>query len=258
MTCREFEHRATALTLWELSQARDQLILDHAGGCQKCAAWLQQQRMLAATMQTLQARTAACAAGPDVERALLRVFRQGTSQPVQPEIAHRFTPIAMRLSRFFEVGAYVAVGAAIVVALFLGVRLLERRSINAPLKSHAAQPSVTVPSVVADKSASQPHPQLPTVSRNNVNRSPTRGVQSASMSSPDTTEPSQTIPDADADYVALMFCDPLSCSSDAQVVRMELPSPGIAASGGEQDAQMRIADVVVGYDGVVRAVRIVN
>src|ERR1019366_4820354 len=123
MTCREFEHRTTALTLWELSQAQDQQILDHAGECQKCAAWLQRQRTLAATMQTLQARTAACAAGPDVERALLRVFRQGASQPVQPEMAHRFTPIAMRLSRFFEVGAYVAVGAAIVVALFLGVRL---------------------------------------------------------------------------------------------------------------------------------------
>ena len=55
-----------------------------------------------------------------------------------------------------------------------------------------------------------------------------------------------------------MFCDPLSCSSDTQVVRMELPSPGMTGSGSEQDAQMRIADVVVGYDGVVRAVRIVN
>ena len=28
----------------------------------------------------------------------------------------------------------------------------------------------------------------------------------------------------DPDYVALMFCDPLSCSSDAEVVRMELPA----------------------------------
>ena len=258
MTCREFEHRATALTLWELAQAQDQQILDHAGGCQKCAAWLQQQRMLAATMQTLQARTAACAAGPDVERALLRVFRQGASQPVQPEMAHHFTPIAMRLSRFFEVGAYVAVGAAIVVALFLGVRLLERRSINVPVKSQVTQPSVSAPTVVADTFESQPQPQLPTLSRSNVNRSPTRRVPSTSISSSDTTEPSQTIPDADADYVALMFCDPLSCSSDAQVVRMELPSPGMAGSGGEQDARMRIADVVVGYDGVVRAVRIVN
>ncbi len=256
MTCREFEHRATSLTLWELSQAQDQQIVDHAGECQKCAAWLQQQRTLAASMQTLQTRTAACAAGPDVEQALLRAFRQGTFRPAKSEMAHQFTPIAMRLSRFFEVGAYVAVAAAIVVALFLGVRLLERRSVNMPMTSQVAQPSVSVPSVVAGNSESQPHSQLPAVSRSKVNRPPARRVQSASKSSPDTTEPSPA--STDADYVALMLCDPLSCSSDAQVVRMELPSPGMAASGDEQDAQMRIADVVVGYDGVVRAVRIVN
>ena len=256
MTCREFEHRATALTLWERSQARDLQILDHAGGCQKCAAWLQQQRMLAATMQTLQARTAGCAAGPDVERALLRAFRQGPSQAVRPEMAHRFTPIAMRLSRFFEVGAYVAVAAAIVVGLFLGVQLWERRSVTLPVQSQSAQPSASLPSVVAQESGSNPHQQRPTVSRSSVNRLRPRHVLSASQSLPDAAEPSQT--STDADYVALMFCDPLSCSSDAQVVRMELPSAGIAGSGGEQDAQMRIADVVVGYDGVVRAVRIVN
>ena len=253
MTCREFEHRATSLTLWELSRAQDGQILGHAGECQKCAAWLQQQRMLAATMQTLQARTAGCAPGLDVERALLRVFRQRPSQAVRPEMAHRFTPIAMRLSRFFEVGAYVAVAAAIVVGLFLGVQLWERRSVTLPVQSQSAQPSASLPSVVAE---SNPHQPRPAGSRSSVNRMRPRYVLSASQSLPDTAEPSQT--SMDADYVALMFCDPLSCSSDAQVVRMELPSAGIAGSGGEQDAQMRIADVVVGYDGVVRAVRIVN
>ena len=58
---------------------------------------------------------------------------------------------------------------------------------------------------------------------------------------------------AEADYVPLMFCDPLSCSSDTQVVRMELPA---AAPNGLSQPQM--ADVVVGYDGAVRAVRLVN
>ena len=51
-----------------------------------------------------------------------------------------------------------------------------------------------------------------------------------------------------------MFCDPLSCASDAQIVRMELP----ASAAGSQDEQTRIADVVVGDDGLVRAVRMVN
>ena len=51
-----------------------------------------------------------------------------------------------------------------------------------------------------------------------------------------------------------MFCDPLICSSDAQVVRMELP----VAGGSDRDAQTQVADVVVGDDGLVRAMRIVN
>jgi hypothetical protein len=254
MTCREFEHRAASLTLWELSQARDQQVHDHAGKCRKCAAWVQQQRMLAATMQTLQARTADCTAGPDVEQALLQALRQRTSESLQPETAHQLPPIAMRLSQFFEVGAYVAAGAAIVVALFLGA-LVEWRSTNTPVKSAVSQPSVTAPSVVADASESQPRPQLPVVSRSNVNRLP-RSCESASQAGPDAAEQSEA--STNEDYVALMFCDPLSCSSDAQVVRMELPGSGPSASGGEQDAQMRFADVVVGYDGVVRAIRIVN
>jgi hypothetical protein len=64
------------------------------------------------------------------------------------------------------------------------------------------------------------------------------------------------MPDSQADntgYVPLMFCDPLSCAADAQVVRMELP-PNPAS----QTSQPQLADVVVGYDGVVRAVRMVN
>ena len=251
MTCREFERRAASLTLWELSQAQDQEILGHAGGCQKCAAWLQQQRMLAATMQTLRARTAGRAAGSDVERALLQAFRQGPFRPARPETVH---PVAMRLSRFFEVGAYVAVAAAIVVGLFLGVRLLERRSVQMPAESQSAQPSASSPNATASNSGVGMQ-QQPAVSRKSVNRSRARHVRPTGQSVPDSTEPSQTGA-ADGDYVALMLCDPLSCSSDAQVVRMELPVPGI--SGSEQDAQMRIADVVVGYDGVVRAVRMVN
>ncbi len=253
MTCREFEHRATSLTLRELSRAQDQQILGHAGKCQKCAGWLQQQRTLAATMQTLQAETSGRAAGPDVELALLRAFRQAPSRAIQPEMENGLTPIAIRLSRFFEVGAYVAVAAALVIGLFLGVHLLEKRSVNSPVQSHVAQPSASLPSVVAE-SKPQQHPAA--VSRSSANRLHTRHVRSASQSHPDIAEPSQT--SADSGYVALMLCDPLSCSSDTQVVRMELPSPGTPGSGSEQDAQMRIADVVVGYDGVVRAVRIVN
>ncbi len=76
---------------------------------------------------------------------------------------------------------------------------------------------------------------------------PAPGKGAAAVEAPQTAD--------DAGYVALMFCDPLICSSDTQVVRMELPA---VSTGGERDEQTRMADVVVGYDGVVRAVRMID
>ena len=76
--------------------------------------------------------------------------------------------------------------------------------------------------------------------------------RSGSKERPSAAAASQT--SDDGEYVALMFCDPLSCSSDAQVVRMELP----VAGAGDRDAPTQIADVVVGDDGVVRAMRFVD
>jgi hypothetical protein len=51
-----------------------------------------------------------------------------------------------------------------------------------------------------------------------------------------------------------MLCDPLICSGDEQVIRMELPANTSARGNG----QPVMADVVVGDDGLVRAMRIVR
>jgi hypothetical protein len=58
-----------------------------------------------------------------------------------------------------------------------------------------------------------------------------------------------------AGYVAVMLCDPLICSGEEQVIRMELPAT-FTADGSS--AQPVLADVVIGEDGLVRAMRIVN
>jgi hypothetical protein len=254
MTCREFKHMAASLTLWELSRTSDGQILDHADECSRCGAWLERQQMLAAAMQPLHARTAGREAGPHVERALLRMFRQVPFEAPHPVAAHRSTPIALRLSHFFEIGAYVAVAAAIVVGLFLGVRLLEERSIRGPAQGRSApastpplqQNTASVQNITGKKIGPATHERLAlspqrelAVRRVSQGGSATHSSAAAASQSGD-----------DPGYVALMFCDPLSCSSDAQVVRMELTS--------DRDAQPQVADVVVGYDGVVRAVRIVN
>ncbi len=254
MTCREFKHTAASLTLWELSGTRDALVLDHAAECPKCGAWLDRQQLLAVSMQTLQARNAGREAGPHVERALLRMFRQVPFEAMHPVAAPRSTPIALRLSRFFELGAYAAVAAAIVVGMFLGMRLLEHRSATAPVQSQAT-PTTTWPQPVQAAANATQEELTPTAHRQSAEAGkaerPARSVRAA-------LQPSSAVTSLDSDdpeYVALMFCDPLSCSSDAEVVRMELPASGTAS---DRDAQPQIADVVVGYDGIVRAMRIVN
>ncbi len=268
MTCREFKHRAASLTLWELTHGEDEEVLEHTEKCDACNTWLRKQRTLAVSMQTLQARTAGLEAGPDVERALLRAFRQDThpgwdpvyrdvaerSGPSRPAITPLSTPMALRLSRCFEVGAYVAMAAALLVGVFLGLRLMQPNSNAATAQARVApssveQPAVHKPAAIAKEAiASDEHPQPVTLARKKVQ--PMRQSKGTTAIAEVTNDDSQSL--ADAGYTALMFCDPLSCAAETQVVRVELP-----AAGG-QSSQPQMADLVVGYDGVVRAVRMVN
>lgn len=269
MTCREFKQNAEALTLWELTRSGDEGLQQHAQQCEGCGVWLQEQRNLAASLQALQAHTAESAASPNVERALVQAFREyariaaatrsvagndSGSWPVDLDHA----PFVLRVSRWFEIGAYMAVAAAIAVGLFLGVRLLERNSKPAPVESHSS-PVLGEAATPKQAAAAQPKSQIVTPQAANSNRVPMVKQQEripppATMASAaqQLNAPQESQAD-ESGYVPLMFCDPLSCAADSQVVRMEL-----TANPASQSSQPQLADVVVGYDGVVRAVRMVN
>ncbi len=163
----------------------------------------------------------------------------------------------MRLSRWFEIGAYAAVAAACLIAIFLGYRVWQDHKV-APVESRNV-PAITQPAAVNAPVAAQP--EQPTVAAGATNSDREAGslsasrrtAKSAAAKNSQSALNDETL--AQAGYTDLMFCDPLSCSSDAQVVRMELPVQGAADASG---AQTVVADVVVGDDGLVRAVRIVN
>ena len=163
----------------------------------------------------------------------------------------------MRMSHWFEIGAYVAVAAAVIVGMFLGIRLLDHRS-SAEQKQAKVSPAITQPAVQKPIVAAQTEsPNLTAVTASKSATVERRSAAQPTAAQKRTTAAPQPVAeddsqsDSDAGYTALMICDPLSCSSDSQVVRMELPAqPG--------QAQSQVADVVVGYDGAVRAVRIVN
>src|SRR5262249_4661057 len=155
MTCREFKDAAALLTLWELARSDDQQLFDHAMQCATCAVWLDQQQTLAAGMQTLQARTAGREAGPHVEKAVLQAFKRVPWEAPKSVAVRRYAPIAFRLSRFFEMGAYAAVAAGIVVGVFLGVRLSQQHPAPHPVASQSV-PAAAAPMPQAQaKSTSQ-------------------------------------------------------------------------------------------------------
>jgi len=247
MTCREFQDAAASLMLRELSEGLDASLSRHADNCHGCGAWLQKQQSLADNLATLRLRTAGLEAGPQVEGQLLRAFRRSTVPVVTVPEVSRSWPFSLRLSRWFEVSAYAAVAAAVVLVVFLGIELVRH-----PAKSAVQEQASQVPPAAVGQQAHavQPAGAAKSVAPVSSVLPPAHLSRKASQGS--TVGQSQT--SDDDDYVALMLCDPLSCSSDGQVVRLELP----ASPGAEAQASRQMADVVVGEDGVVRAVRMVN
>lgn len=254
MTCHEFERAASSFSLFELARTQDQLLVGHANDCRQCDAWLQKQRMLAASLQTLQARTAGLEASHRVEAELLRKFRQAPTEVAQPTNVIRFPSAAMQFSRLFEIGAYAAVAAAVVVALALGAGLWRYRSPSETVQSQPKSPIVVAatPMTISATNDSTGKITLPPREVSARRASAVKRLPAAGITE-DETAMSDSQANSEQDYMALMLCDPLSCASDAQLVRMELPP-----SPAEGRDSPQLADVVVGYDGVVRAVRIVN
>jgi|GEM_PF-1621505 len=262
MTCRDFIDAAEALTPLEsgLVETRNEQLSAHARECTGCGKWMESQRLLGNALQVLRARTAQREAGPKVEQAVLQAFRRQGFEPVAAVAPERAAPAAWKLSRFFELSAYAAVAAALIVGIFLGARMW--RDQQAPQTQIQARETL-VPQPANPQAAmlsynGKPSERVPTeVAQKLVNSAKTKGAissgerrQTANRQSGATTAERQG-------FVALMFCDPLICSGEEQVIRMELPGSA-SASAEDNGSQPVIADVVIGDDGLVRAMRIVN
>ncbi len=231
----------------------------HAGECRSCREWLESHRALGNALLAVSSETADQQAGPQVEQAVLEAFRKhdfATPVVVMPQ---RATASLWTLSRVFEYGAYAAVAAALIVGVFLGVRLL-RDSQN---KAKSAEATVTMPQSTGSVRST-------TAGKDEVTEPATSGASgkvagSASSGVPVVTAKravaaqteTETSVRESAGYVPLMLCDPLMCSGDEQVIRMELPATGSASADGS-GGQTVLADVVIGEDGLVRGMRIVN
>ncbi len=254
MTCREFMETAESFTPSQLlrAQAAEEPLMAHARECAGCGRWLESHRTLGNAFYALRTSTEQRQAGPEVELAVLQAFRTQGFAPKVVEMPLRTPPALWTLSRVFELGAYGAVAAALIVGLFLGSRIL--RDKQAPARTEQAQTISAPQSKVQELSAANGGETKQQAAKpTGISVARVAGV-SAKQAAPDRVR-LNTAGSDQAGYVALMLCDPLICSGDEQVIRMELPAT-VTADGSS--AQPVLADVVIGEDGLVRAMRIVN
>ena len=147
MTCHEFMNAAESLTPAQLllMQTEDEAMASHGRECAACGHWLASQRLLGSALQTLRLRTAQREAGPQVEQAVLQAFRARGFGPAAVVAPERAAPAAWRWSRFFEIGAYAAVAAALIVGILLGARVWSNRH-STPTTVQAPAAAATPPS----------------------------------------------------------------------------------------------------------------
>jgi hypothetical protein len=261
MTCRDFMDSAELLTPSQLLRlpAEEQPLSAHVSECRSCREWLESHRALGNALQAVSSETAEQQAGPQVEQAVLQAFRKQDFAPQVVVLPKRAASSLWTLSRVFEYGAYAAVAAALVVGVFLGVRILgDRQSKATPVQATVTTPQSgdSANSTMDGKSAATERPATETAEKVAGSGSVRHSVIAAKRSAPVPAKTATSVSET-AGYVPLMLCDPLICSGDEQVVRMELPVMGSASADGSP-GQTVLADVVIGEDGLVRGMRIVN
>lgn len=248
MTCREFTRKIEGFTLTELGLGASSELLAHQSGCASCAALLQQQRALAGAMQILCSSTVGMEAPAVVEQNVLRAFRQSEAVQPAPALRRLPQPLTFRLSQFFGWRSYAAAAAVLAIGLGLGLWFAQYPDKSAQQPTAKTEP-LAQPSIGQTKDTSQLPTQASVSNRNSLNSvTNAAGSQRPSVATASLTQSEQA-----QGYTPLMLCDPLSCSGDEEVVRMELPATAADGSTGSQ-----MADVIVGDDGLVRAVRIVQ
>ncbi len=255
MTCREFHRIVARMNPRDVTRSEDERIVAHGNQCAKCGQWLEQQKAIAAGIRALQWRTAGAEASPTAEVAVLRAFRQHVPATAANKEQGWMATLAARLSSWFEVGAYAAATAATLVALAAGIWYWQHNThpagqaqVAAQAQSSAQTPATATQGPDSNPAVEQSQPaQQVAVAAMKPKLAVVRSTKTATQQ--DATQTAQN-----QGYVALMLCDPLICSGDEEVVRMELPANSVNALS--TSSQPLMADVVIGDDGLVRAVRI--
>ncbi|MBD0326030.1 MAG: hypothetical protein ICV68_06355 [Pyrinomonadaceae bacterium] len=271
MNCQTFEPTVNDLARGQMMEAAlRESALAHAEECARCNALLADERALSFSLRAFASASATLEAPAQVETALRAAFRQqGSAKKTAPVVA--IVPPRTRHLLPWAVAA-----AASILAVF-ALQAFNLRQTHAPLRSASNTRSLSQLSTVAlnsgernlvDAPSKTESDDVTTPSRNAsgarggmllAGYSPTRNRNSRQSRESLTTGAEQEIV---TDFMPLTYGAALSPSDGAQLVRVELPRSALASLGlpmnVERPNERVKADVLLGHDGMARAIRFVR
>ncbi len=254
MNCQSFENIIDDLAREQLIEASNRKeALQHSDECPTCSTRLKAEQSLTAGLRALALDFNSSGAPKRVESFLLASFNE-------QNLAHS-APRARR-------GNYLSVAAAAVIFLALGVGFAVWSS-RAPHNEQAKQNGQT--SVVAEQTpvqtaepafAAKENPEIvpkPIVRRRPANSSRTR-LQTDRVGAGNVAELAAT--EVTTDFMPIGYVNSASLQDGGSVVRVELPRSMIVSMGFalnmDRSGERVKADVLMGADGLARAIRFVQ
>ncbi len=249
MKCRQFESMVRIFANRPTSQAHSGMAweaLRHSEHCARCAERLAEERKLSTELAQFARSTACSAAPPRLEAALRTAFRQHWQSS-----GRRMRISVPAPSQRRRLGWTAAVAAAVLAAF--ATSLTWRTPPPVPPSGHPPAP-------LAEAVPVQPEARATRHVAQEVS-APESPAHPATVVSPPRAQDSVGSPyDAPSDFVPLLYGgDPML--TQTAVVRVELSGAMLQSLGfplpGEPSARRVQADLMLGEDGVARAIRFV-
>ena len=257
MTCRNFDKAVLALAREEwLDAVTRKQGLAHAETCGRCAARLTEERAwlagVRAVMDELTADPAQEEAASRVEAHLLVAFHQQVVATASPAL-----PAAGSGSRHLRRWQLAAVAAGLIIIIAALTNYWQLTHSPAALDGEQATRPVLHP---ADEADTPDHQVAP--SSDNSPHQVAQPPRPRRRARPPAAVESQVAAEVVTEFFPLREGEDLSLLESAQIVRVELPGSALSAVGFPVDPEAASepvkADLVLGHDGLARAIRFVR
>lgn len=242
MNCHEFDEVVNSLARDQMMEASVKAKAQtHVASCETCRAGLEDERKLTASLRALAGETANVGASAACEEYLMDVFESEVARSARRSTRPRWA---------YAVGAIAAM-----FLLMIGISVWRSRSVKAPQLTAASAFGVAISSTITSHAASLSN-ELPFTTH------PARtGGRGRNLRQPRTRHPLKASEEIATDFIPVTFGNN-GLEAGSQIVRVELPRSTLANFGlpmnmDRADHPVK-ADVLVGMDGVARAIRFVQ